>query len=140
MERRTFLTVCVGTGVAAAHLAWPGAPLTDLFGGLAPSSGPGWQVDGRALCPGAPLQVTLAAEVPVGSRVRLLVDHQGRRHDAGAFAVTPGATLTLETPYPFDDLVPGAYSVLLTLEGPLGQSLAACPVGSYTLQRFRFSA
>lgn len=55
-------------------------------------------------------------------------------------AAPAGATVHAETPYPFDDLVAGAYRVRAELLGPDGAVLQRLDVGGYAVRPYRFSA
>lgn len=99
-----------------------------------------WQVGGKAVHPGAQVQVRLHDDTPRGCHVRLVVEWQGQRFAAGAVAAVPGAVVTLETPYPHADLLPGTYRVDLELLGRRGTVLETAQVGDYTLRRYYFSA
>ena len=130
MERRTFLHLCTGAATALAAGAVP----------LADRASPAWRIDGRALFPGAPLHVTLAAHTPAGARVRLHVASQDAAFDSAWFDAPAGALLTLETPYPHRELVPGTYLVSLELRSRRGRLLERAEVGGYALTRHWFSA
>ena len=56
------------------------------------------------------------------------------------FDAPAGALLTLETPYPHRDLVPGTYFVTLELRSRRGRLLERADVGGYALTRHWFSA
>ena len=106
---------------------------------------PGWEVTGAATAPGAPLWITLAAHVPADARLTLDVVHTPAAGSPTAMraderAVRGGQTLELTTPYPYDDLVAGAFAVRLDLRDSAGRHLATWDAGSYTIRRFRFSA
>ncbi len=45
-----------------------------------------------------------------------------------------------ETPYPFDDLIPGWYDVEAELVGPDGSVLQRLCAGGYSVRAYRFSA
>jgi len=132
MQRRAFFHLCLGTtaAVAAARLGFDTAFASDGT----------WRAVGEALFPGAPLQVEAAQDAPDGLHVRLRVDHDGREHLLGLHPLAPGGTLTLETPYPHDDLCAGTYRVHLDLIDAGGAMVETRSAGAYRLARFRFSA
>jgi len=130
MERRTFLHLCTG---AAAALAIGVESVADC-------AATAWQVDGRALFPGAPLRVTLARHTPPGARLRIQVAAQELVFASPWFAAPANGQLQLETPYPHGDLVPGTYLVSLELRSRRGRLLERAEVGGYALTRLWFSS
>lgn len=125
LDRRSFLTLL---GVA----------------GLTSVSSQRWSPwvtsDSDAFCPGAAVALHMAADAPQGCRVRLRALHPAGNVAGPAVAAAPGATVQTETPYPFDDLVAGAYQVRAELLGPDGAVLQRLDVGSYSVRAYRFSA
>lgn len=97
-------------------------------------------VAGRALFPGVPLQISLHPEGPSGGSIRLTLTHEGRPFLDAPHPAAPGATLCLETPYPYEDLVPGLYEVSVELVDASGVVLERHPVGGYGLTPHWFSA
>lgn len=129
MERRTFLSLCSATVAlgTASRL------------GLHQDSGPFCHVAGELVFPGAPLSVDLDLHVPRDATLHLRVVHGAGEHRSVATTVTPGQRVTLETPYPHADLVPGDYVVHLDLLARGGRLLQTLQVGTYRVVPFRFS-
>lgn len=125
MDRRSFLTLI---GVAG---------LT----GLASQRWRPWLVShDEGFCPGAGVALQLAADAPKGCRVRLRARHELGEGTGPVVAAPPGSTVKAETPYPFDDLIAGAYQVEAELLAPDGAVLQRLAVGGYSVRAYRFSA
>jgi len=119
--------------------------LAALAGGAAALPG-SWRlaawvrVDGDAAHPGAPIAVEIAADAPSGCAVRLCVAHAGRRFEAPAVPVRPGATVLMAAPYPYDRVAAGHFDVDAELVSAAGAVIERLPAGAYRVRRFRFSA
>ena len=130
MRRRGFLQ-CIALSSLAAVLPWQAVP--------------GWQVQGAATHPGAPLSLRVSRRVPAGAQLVVQIEHQrGDQSIAvtehGPIAVVAGQPLQLVTPYPYGDLVAGVYDVRLLLRDGHGRLLERCSAGQYAIRRVRFSA
>ncbi len=90
--------------------------------------------------PGAPIGLSLGPWAPRGCAVRLHVAHGSAYLAGAAMALEPGGSVALATPYPFDDVVAGAYEVRAQLVDSRGAVLDSLAVGSYSVRKFRFSA
>jgi hypothetical protein len=125
LSRRSFLRLLVATAAAS----------------VAPSAAPRW-IAGRGLAhhPGARIDLQLAAAAPAECSVRLSVRHAGQHHPGQAIAAGPGLLRTLETPYPYSDLVPGHYQVVAELLDHSGAVIDHIGVGDYRVRAYRFSA
>ena len=132
MERRTFLRICGAASIATT------AGCREPWRGLSPENG--IAVSGRAIFPGTPLRIEVDAKTAPESRIEVIVGHQGDRHIGIRSPVVAGQTLTVETPYPYDDLVPGEYSVTIVLYDRTGSSVESHDVGAYRLVKPWFSA
>lgn len=140
MDRRQFLQWSWQVGVAAAGLGGIAAAVVRPSC-LVPVGTP-------AVVPGALVQVQVARHAPSGATLHWLVHHGGHVHDVPA--QQPGAPLRLDgkadallqtvVPYPYDDLVPGPYTLELVLRDSGGRELERCSLGGFSLRRQRFSA
>lgn len=125
LDRRSFLTLLGAAGLTSiASQRWR----------------PWMTSDADGFCPGATVALQMAADAPLGCCVRLRALHAAGAGIGPAVAALPGATVQAETPYPFDDLVPGAYQVHAELVGPDGGVLQRLNVGGYSVRAYRFSA
>ncbi len=129
MHRRTFLRICSGAALAAAA---GGARLLATDHHL--------DVDGRALFPGVPMVVEVADDVPPGATMQVIVEHDGVAYPEFALPAAGGANTLVETPYPFEGLVPGTYLVSVELADRRGHIVERHEVGGYRLGRHWFSA
>lgn len=98
------------------------------------------QGHGHARFPGAEIPLQVAEDAPPQCVVRLVAVYQGQRYAEPAIAAAPGATVTLQAPYPFGDLVPGDYAIEAELCTADGAVLATVPTGGYVVGAWRFSA
>ncbi len=125
LNRRSFLTLLGAVGLtSAASQRWR----------------PWLSSEAEGFCPGAPVALQLAADAPQGCSVRLRAHHALGQGTGPTVAAPAGATVHAETPYPFDDLVAGAYRVRAELLGPDGAVLQRLDVGGYAVRPYRFSA
>ncbi len=97
-------------------------------------------VNGRALFPGVPLQIDVDDDVPPGAVVEVVVQHDGTPFIQESRPALGGQHLVIETPYPFDDLVPGTYLVRVDLLDRGGRPIEQHAAGGYRLGKHRFSA
>lgn len=91
-------------------------------------------------CPGARVQVVVAADAPPGCAVRMIARHASGSAAGPAVAAPAGAAVVVETPYPFFDLIPGWYDVEAELLGADGSVLQRLSAGGYAVRAYRFSA
>lgn len=132
MERRTFLRICGATTIATTagcREPWRGLSFTD-----------GISVSGTAIFPGTPLRIDVDEDTAPGSRIEVIVEHRDTRHVSVRSEVLAGQHLTVETPYPHDDLVPGQYRVIIALFDRSGRNIESHDVGGYQLVKPWFSA
>lgn len=130
MERRRFLQLCTATAATGIAAPWVGP-------GVAQAP---WRIDGTALFPGAPIDISLAPHTPPGARLRACVHSDVALFPCAFVDVLPGGALRIETPYPHQGLVPGNYRVSLELHSRRGRLLERAEVGGYVLTRPWFSA
>ena len=129
MHRRTFLRICSGVVITAA-----------VGGSRLLLNDDHLDVDGRALFPGVPLGVEVDDDVPAGASLRIVVRHDGTPYSEAWRPALGGASERLETPYPFEGLVPGTYLVHVELTDRRGHTVERHDVGGYRLGRHRFSS
>ncbi|MSQ81472.1 MAG: hypothetical protein EXR77_00945 [Myxococcales bacterium] len=127
LDRRQFLCIA---GIVGAVAALPSSLRVGAW--IAATA------DG--LHPGAQVTVAIAPDVPTGCSVRLRADHPAGRGHGGPVNAVAGTSASLETPYPFNDLVEGDYTVRAELCSASGRVLESSTVGVYRVRRFRFSA
>ena len=130
MERRRFLQLCTATAAVGVAGSWA----------LPRAASAPWRIDGSALFPGAPIDITLAAHTPPGARLRVCVQDRNALYPGEFCEVAPGAGMRVETPYPHKGLVPGSYRVTVELHSRRGPLLECAEVGGYVLTRTWFSA
>ena len=90
--------------------------------------------------PGSSVALSVSPWAPRGCSVRLVVGHGGAALSGPGVPVAPAATAHVQTPYPFDDVVPGRYTVHAELVAADDSVVARAAVGDYTVRPFRFSA
>ena len=130
MHRRTLLSLACGAATAASV-----GGLLGLRGLLASFA----DVRSSTIFPGAELKVTLDKATPAGARLVVAITHAQQRHACVSSDAIGGGEFTLHVPYPFDDLVPGEYSVDVELFDVAGRRLERHAAGAYTLKPVRFS-
>lgn len=127
LDRRQFLRIA---GIAGAVAALPSSLRIGAW--IAATT------DG--LHPGAQVTVAIAPDAPAGCSVRLRAAHPAGCGHGTPVSAVPGASASLETPYPFNDLVEGDYTVRAELCSASGRVLESSTVGAFRVRRFRFSA
>lgn len=160
MDRRRFLqwswqlgAVAVGLGAAGIGLGAGAVRTTGKSADLQrpPRSADGFprlcRTDQTGIAPGVHLDLQLRGVAPTGWSLFWQIEHGGRAFQlpaataADASWLSAGhAALRCVIPYPFEDLVPGAYRLSLALHDADGSLVDAAAVGSYSLRRPRFSA
>lgn len=130
MQRRTFLSLCLGSATAAT-----GATVgvnTLLRGWLKTSDSP--------VFPGATVSVGLSGHADKAWRVELEQRHIDGQTVEILPDLCPGTDTTVTVPYPFQELVPGAYSTSVCLRDGDGALIERLRIGVYTVRRPVFSA
>lgn len=125
LSRRSLLRLIAGAGAAS----------------LAASVRQPWLTGhGQAAHPGALVALQVSDDAPGHSWVRLVVVTASARYPQPPVPAHKGQPLVLETPYPFDDLVPGGYAVCAELLDRSGSVLDRLGLGGYQVRPWRFSA